>query len=116
MNLDRRYVFFHLQLDDGGAPAGAAGVRLIPGRTLAVDPASHRMGEILWIDAASPTLPGAFASYRRVAVALDTGSAIKGDARADLYVGEGDAAGLEAGRVRHALRLYRLDPIGPPAP
>jgi membrane-bound lytic murein transglycosylase A len=115
MDLDRRYVFFTLQPDDGAPPAGAAGVRLIPGRALAVDPASHRMGELLWIDADAPTLPDAFATYRRVAVALDIGSAIKGEARADLYLGEGDAAGQEAGRIRHILRLYRLDPIGPTA-
>jgi membrane-bound lytic murein transglycosylase A len=43
-------------------------------------------------------------------VALDTGGAIKGQARADLYLGRGAAAGLEAGRVRHALTLYRLVP------
>jgi membrane-bound lytic murein transglycosylase A len=116
MDLDRRYVFFRLQPDDGAPPAGAAGVRLIPGRALAVDPASHRMGELLWIDAGAPSLPEAFATYRRLAVALDVGSAIKGAARADLYLGEGDAAGLEAGRIRHILRLYRLDPIGPAAP
>jgi membrane-bound lytic murein transglycosylase A len=71
------------------------------------------MGELLWIDAGAPTLPDAFATYRRVAVALDIGSAIKGEARADLYLGEGEAAGQEAGRIRHILRLYRLDPIGP---
>ena len=69
------------------------------------------MGEVLWIDAAAPALAGAFPTYRRLAVALDTGGAIKGDVRADLYMGRGDAAGLEAGRVRHALRLYRLIPV-----
>ena len=42
--------------------------------------------------------------------ALDTGGAIKGEVRADLYLGEGTQAGGEAGRVRHTLRLYRLVP------
>jgi membrane-bound lytic murein transglycosylase A len=116
MDLDRRYVFFRLQPDDGAPPAGAAGVRLIPGRAVAVDPATHRMGELLWLDADAPLLPGAFPAYHRVAAALDVGSAIKGDARADLYLGEGDAAGQEAGRIRHALRLYRLEPVGPSTP
>jgi membrane-bound lytic murein transglycosylase A len=115
MDLDRRYIFFRLQPDDGEPPAGAAGVRLIPGRTVAVDPVAHRMGELLWLDADAPLLPGAFPAYHRVAAALDTGSAIKGDARADLYLGEGDAAGAEAGRIRHTLRLYRLEPVGPTA-
>jgi membrane-bound lytic murein transglycosylase A len=68
------------------------------------------MGELLWIDADNPILKGAFPAYRRLALALDTGGAIKGEVRADLYLGSGSAAGLEAGRVRHTLRLYRLVP------
>ena len=114
MALDPRYVFFRLGPDDGGEPAGAAGAPLIAGRTVAVDPASHPLGEMLWIDAGAPALAGAVPTYRRLTVALDTGGAIKGAARADLYLGEGPAAGEEAGRVRHALRLYRLTPLDPP--
>ena len=53
---------------------------------------------------------GAFPTYRRLVAALDTGGAIKGQVRADLYLGEGAAAGTEAGRVRHTLRMYRLVP------
>ncbi|MEP6967481.1 MAG: MltA domain-containing protein [Pseudomonadota bacterium] len=112
MRLDPRYVFFRLAPDDGAAPAGAAGARLIAGRSVAVDPARHALGELLWIDAASPALAGAFPTYRRLTVALDVGGAIKGEARADLYLGGGPSAGLEAGRVRHALRLWRLVPVG----
>ena len=66
------------------------------------------MGELFWIDAEAPILTGAFPTYRRLALALDTGGAIKGEIRADLYVGQGQAAGAEAGRIRHTLRLYRL--------
>jgi membrane-bound lytic murein transglycosylase A len=116
MDLDRRYVFFRLEPDDGQTPMGAAGVRLPPGRALAVDPAFHGMGEMFWIDAESPTLAGAFPHYQRLAVALDMGIAIKGDSRADLYLGEGTEAGLEAGRVRHILRLYRLVPLDSATP
>jgi membrane-bound lytic murein transglycosylase A len=111
MALDRRYVFFRLEPDDGQTPAGAAGARLVPGRDMAVDPARHAMGDVFWIDAEAPTLIGAFPAYRRLAVALDTGAAIKGDVRADLYIGLGPEAGIEAGRIRHVLRLYRLDPV-----
>jgi membrane-bound lytic murein transglycosylase A len=71
------------------------------------------MGELFWIDAEAPILKGAFATYRRLALALDTGGAIKGDVRADLYLGLGQAAGAEAGRVRHTLRLHRLTPKDP---
>ncbi len=110
MNQDPRYVFFRLGPDNGAEPPGAAGKPLVAGRSLAVDPSRHAMGEVLWIDASAPALAGAFPTYRRLAVALDTGGAIKGDIRADLYMGRGDVAGLEAGRVRHTLRLYRLIP------
>ncbi len=114
MQLNRRYVFFRLIADDGGQPTGAAGVRLVPGRALAVDTFAHALGEVFWIDASAPTLSGAFPTYRRLAIALDRGSAIQGQVRADLYIGRGEAAGLEAGRVRHRLRLYRLVPTEQP--
>ena len=114
MDLDPRYVFFRLAPDDGRDPAGAAGVPLPPGRSLAVDPSRHGYGELYWIDASAPVLTGATRRYRRLALALDTGSAIRGDIRADLYTGRGDAAGVEAGRVRHALRLVRLVPVAAP--
>lgn len=113
MRLNPRYVFFSLARDDDRDPAGAAGVPLPAGRSIAVDTTRHDMGELFWIDASAPALSGAFPVYRRLVVALDTGGAIKGDVRADLYMGRGDAAGSEAGRVRHVLRMYRLRPIAP---
>ncbi len=111
MDLDPRYVFFTLTPDDGREPAGAAGLPLTPGRAVAVDPSWHAYGELYWIDAAAPTLSGAVKTYRRLVMALDTGSAIRGNVRADLYLGRGDTAGLEAGRVRHTLLMVRLAPI-----
>ena len=111
MDLNPRYAFFRLRPDDGSEPAGAAGTPLIPGRSVAVDLSRHDLGALVWIDASAPALAEAFPTYRRLVVALDTGGAIKGEARADLYLGRGPAAGLEAGRVRHQLRLYRLIPV-----
>jgi membrane-bound lytic murein transglycosylase A len=110
MRLNPRYVFFRTVPDDGQEPVGSAGAPLPPGRAIAVDASRHAMGGLYWLDAAAPKLAGAFPAYRRLVVALDTGGAIKGDVRADLYMGTGAAAGAEAGRVRHALRLYRLVP------
>ncbi|MDB5458053.1 MAG: MltA domain protein [Caulobacter sp.] len=110
MRLNPRYVFFKMAEDDGREPVGAAGVALPAGRAIAVDPSRHDYGAPYWIDASDPRLAGAFPTYRRLVLALDTGGAIKGDVRADLYMGTGAAAGLEAGRVKHALRLYRLVP------
>ncbi|MGZ3272860.1 MAG: MltA domain-containing protein [Caulobacteraceae bacterium] len=111
MRLNPRYIFFTLQPWDGKEPAGAAGVTLTPGRALAVDPARHDYGALYWIDGEAPSLSGAFPTYRRLAMALDTGSAIKGEVRADLYLGMGATAGAEAGRVKHRLKLYRLTPV-----
>lgn len=110
MREDSRYVYFRLLPDAEGEPDGASGAALIPGRSLAVDPARHPYFELLWIDAGAPLLSGARPSYQRLAVALDRGAAIQGEVRADLYLGRGPKAGEEAARVRHALKLYRILP------
>jgi len=115
MDKNQRYIFFDLAPDDGRDPAGAAGAPLPAGRAIAVDPAYHRYGALYWIDADAPSLKGAAPAYRRLALALDTGSAIRGEQRADLYLGRGDLAGHEAGQVRHVLSLVRLIPVPPPA-
>jgi membrane-bound lytic murein transglycosylase A len=113
MRLNPRYVFFSLGPDDGADPPGAAGVPLPAGRAIAVDPAFHTYGVGYWIDATAPVLTGAFPAYRRLVGALDTGGAIRGPVRADRYIGRGREAGVEAGRVRHSLRMFRLIPIEP---
>lgn len=110
MALNPRYIFFRMDGDDGGHPAGAAGIPLPERRAIAVDPAHWTYGEPVWIEADGGNLIGARASYRGLVMALDTGSAIRGPVRADLYIGRGDAAGEEAGAVRHPLRMWRLVP------
>ncbi len=114
MALNPRYVFFTLAPDDGRQPVGAAGIPLPPGRAIAVDVSRNNLGQPFYIDGQAPTLSGAFPSYRRTVMALDVGGAIKGQVRADLYLGQGPEAGVEAGRVRHTLRMHRLVPrVGP---
>jgi membrane-bound lytic murein transglycosylase A len=108
MQTNPRYVYFSLGQDDGTEPLGAAAIALLAGRAVAIDPAHHRYGDLLWLDAGSPVLTGSFPLYQRMVSALDTGGAIKGEVRADLYLGRGEAPGLEAGRIRHNLTLYRL--------
>lgn len=110
MALNPRYIFFRLDPDDGGHPLGAAGIPLPDRRAVAVDPAHWTYGELAWIDADGGDLVGARAAYRGLVVTLDTGSAIRGPVRADLYLGRGAAAGEEAGAVRHPLRMWRLVP------
>ncbi|MDP3868874.1 MltA domain-containing protein [Phenylobacterium sp.] len=114
MRLNPRYVFFTTAPDDGRPPVGSAGIPLPTGRAIAVDPSRHASGELFWIDGVAPILNGAFPTYRRLVTALDVGGAIKGLVRADLYLGQGQRAGTEAGRVRHTLRMHRLVPrVGP---
>jgi membrane-bound lytic murein transglycosylase A len=113
MRLNPRYVFFRLAPDDGRQPVGAAGVPLPAGRAIAVDLGFHQAGEVFWLDAEAPLLKGAFPTYRRLVMALDTGGAIKGDVRADLYLGLGPESGAEAGRVRHSLKMFKLVPRAP---
>ncbi|MBU2269758.1 MAG: MltA domain-containing protein [Alphaproteobacteria bacterium] len=112
MALNPRYIFFSLDADDGGDPNGAAGIPLPARRAIAVDPGHWRYGDLVWISADGGNLVGARGSYQGLVVALDTGSAIRGPVRADLYMGRGAAAGEEAGAVRHPLRMWRLVPRG----
>ena len=110
MALNPRYIFFRIDPDDGGDPAGAAGIPLPARRAIAVDPAHWRYGDLVWLSADGGNLRGARGSYQGAVMALDTGSAIRGPVRADLYMGRGEPAGSEAGAVRHPLRMWRLVP------
>src|SRR5215813_1691723 len=115
---NRSMVFFRIVgLNDDGEPLGAQGIRLSAGRSIAVDKALHVYGTPFFIAADLPLAgPNASTPFRRTMIAQDTGSAIVGPARADLYFGAGDEAGQIAGRVRQpgqfALLLPRdLDPV-----
>ncbi|GEP08291.1 murein transglycosylase A [Methylobacterium gnaphalii] len=116
MRTNAAYVFFKLEeaTDVALGPPGGAGVPLTPGRSLAVDATLWRYGLPFWLDGQlSPD-----ASQRgRLVVAQDTGSAIVGPARGDLYLGTGDAAGAAAGNLRHAISFVVLlpKPAAPPA-
>lgn len=110
MNLNPRYIFFTMTPDNGREAVGAAAIPLPARRSIAVDPSHWTYGEAVWIEADGGNLVGALASYRGLVMALDTGSAIRGPVRADLYIGTGDAAGREAGAVRHPLRMWWLIP------
>jgi membrane-bound lytic murein transglycosylase A len=108
---NRSFVFFRITgLDNEDEPAGAQGVPLNPGRSIAVD-RTHVYGTPFFIEADLPIgsdRPNT--KFRRLMVAQDTGSAIVGPARADLYWGAGDDAGRIAGRIRHQGRFVVLLP------
>lgn len=111
MRENQSYIFFREQtdLDPTLGAVAAGGVPLTPGRSLAVDAREHAYGAPIWLDADLPLgVEGATTSVRRLMVAQDTGSAIVGPARGDLFVGCGSAAGRVAGAIRHAARGFTV--------
>jgi membrane-bound lytic murein transglycosylase A len=108
---NRSYVFFRVTgLSNDGEPIGGQGVRLTPGRSIAVD-RLHEYGTPFFIEAKLPIEnAGAGSPFHRLMIAQDTGSAIVGPARADLYWGAGDDAGRVAGRIRHPGKFVMLVP------
>jgi membrane-bound lytic murein transglycosylase A len=121
---NRSFVFFRvvgLSDDRGSAGAqgtphdqeavGAQGLPLTPGRSIAVDNSLHVYGTPFFIQADLPlTGDKRSVNFDRLMIAQDTGSAIVGPARADIYWGAGDQAGQLAGRLRHPGTLAMLVP------
>ncbi|MBE7247787.1 MAG: MltA domain-containing protein, partial [Actinomycetospora chiangmaiensis] len=112
------YIFFRLDdgTPEGSGPKGGAGVPLTAGRSLAVDATLWRYGLPFWLDGTVPNPDGGSTPLRRLVVAQDTGSAILGPARGDLYLGTGARAGATAGLLRDPARFVVLLPKPPPAP
>jgi peptidoglycan lytic transglycosylase A len=109
---NRSYVFFRqVQLSDKDEPVGAQGVPLTPGRSIAVDKALHVYGTPFFIEGELPIeSEQSKTPFRRLMIAQDTGSAIVGPARADLYFGAGADAGRVSGRLRHNMHFVMLVP------
>lgn len=101
------YVFFRevSKVPSDRGPLGAMNRSVTAMRSIAVDPAYVKLGAPVWIekDGADP--------MRRLMIAQDTGSAIKGAQRADVFFGTGDAAGQAAGKLRDPGRMVVLMPI-----
>jgi membrane-bound lytic murein transglycosylase A len=115
---NRSYVFFReVQLSDKDEAVGAQGVPLTPGRSIAVDKSLHVYGTPFFIEGELPIeSERSKTPFRRLMIAQDTGSAIVGPARADLYFGAGVEAGKVSGRLRHNARFVifvpkSLDPM-----
>jgi membrane-bound lytic murein transglycosylase A len=110
--LNKAYVFFRItDLSNQDEAVGSQGVPLMPGRSIAVDRSLHAYGTPFFIAADLPiTNDRAGTKFRRLVFAQDTGSAIVGPARADIYFGAGDEAGRMAGRIRNAGQFVMLIP------
>jgi membrane-bound lytic murein transglycosylase A len=108
---NRSYVFFRVTgLSNDGEPVGAQGVPLTPGRSIAVD-RLHDYGTPFFIEAnLAIESANRVSPFHRLMIAQDTGSAIVGPARADLYWGAGDDAARIANRIHNPGRFVMLLP------
>ncbi|MFN4283619.1 MAG: murein transglycosylase A [Alphaproteobacteria bacterium] len=116
MNANRSYVFFNETKGAGpnDGPIGAQTVALTPGRSLAVDRKFLPLGLPVWLDAAHPdggaNSSSGEARIRRLFVAQDTGGAIRGPVRGDVFFGWGEQAAAKAGMMRDRGEYYLLLP------
>lgn len=111
MARNKSYVFFqeNVELDPSDGPLGAQNVPLTAGRSLAVDPRHIPLGAPLWLDTTAP-LPDGERPLRRLMIAQDTGGAIKGGVRGDVFWGAGDSAEEIAGYMKSKGRYFVLVP------
>ena len=109
---NRSYIFFReVNLSDKDEAVGAQGVPLTPGRSIAVDKSLHVYGTPFFIEGELPIeSEQSKTPFHRLMIAQDTGSAITGPARADLYFGAGADAGKVSGRLKHNMRFVMLVP------
>lgn len=114
---NRSYIFFREVLETGpdDGPVGAAGLPLVAGRSLAIDPAYLPYGAFVFVEAGFKDPDGSGRNFSRLMIADDTGSAIRGRARGDIFTGSGDRAGEIAGDIRHGATFTVLvpDPVRP---
>ncbi|WP_108660877.1 murein transglycosylase A [Acuticoccus kandeliae] len=108
LGANRSYVFFRERASMGpdAGPIAGGGVALTPLRSLAVDRAHIALGTPVYVETVLP----ARGAHNGVTIAEDTGSAIIGPARGDLFIGSGDAAGAIAGGMKAAARLTLILP------
>lgn len=107
LNANPSYIFFREVAQSGGGPVGALGQPLTEGRSLAVDPRSIPLGAPVFLATTQPNSPQ---PLRRLMLAQDTGSAIKGGVRGDFFWGFGAEAGALAGRMRQKGEMWVLWP------
>ena len=118
METNPSFVFYRELAGDG--PLGSQGVARTAGRSLAVDRSFVPLGLPVWVDSTLPPLGSQEEErpLRKLLVAQDTGGAIRGPLRGDVFWGHGDEAAEVAGRMRQVARMWLLLPrhlVPPPA-
>lgn len=108
---NRSFIFFVMaeDFDPQAGPVAAAAVPLTPGRSLAVDRHLHTFGTPVFVQS-EEALPEDTQALARLMIAQDTGSAIVGAARGDIFIGSGNDAGRIAGAVNQAVTYTLLIP------
>jgi len=109
LNTNASYVFFSLREDSQEAARGSLNVPLTEERSLAVDKSVIPLGTLVWLDT---TLPDG-SDFQRLMVAQDTGGAIAGHIRADVFFGAGDRAERLAGEMKQQGSMFALLPLAP---
>ena len=105
---NRSYVFFQLRKNADENPRGSLNIPLTPSRSIAVDPSNIPLGSPVWLDTSYPGETDH--TLQRLTFAQDTGGAIKGYARADMFWGNGEMAEKLAGEMKQPAELYVLLP------
>ena len=110
LNYNPSYVFFKTETD---GPLGCINVKLTPGRSIATDRRIFPLAALAFIETKQPLISGdgqirKWTDLSRFALNQDTGGAIRGPGRADLFWGNGIYAEIAAGHLQHPGKLYFL--------
>lgn len=110
INQNKSFVFFKKMAD--GVALGSQGVALTPGYSLAIDKQWIPMGAPLWLSTSRPdsAKPDANKPMQRLMIAQDTGGAIRGKVRGDVFWGGGEKATLIAGHMKNEGHYWILLP------
>jgi membrane-bound lytic murein transglycosylase A len=108
MNTNASYVFFQELSTKGGGPVGGQNVALTPERSLAIDHSLMAYGLPVWVDIDPPTPETR--RLQQLMIAQDTGGAIRGPVRGDVFWGHGARAETWAGAMKSKGRYWVLLP------
>ena len=106
MERNKSFVFFKISENSEDGPTGSIGYPLTPLRSIAIDPMKNPMGFLYFINTVDTT----YHKIKRFVFAEDTGSAIKGQIRFDLFWGSGKKSGLSAGKTNEMVQGWVILP------